>query len=632
MKRMKLINHIKTISITMATALLLTGPCANANANVNLDHNEGDNRLSQLLTDIEQVRTVHNIPAIGVAIVQQGQSPITQGFGYANKETNELATDRHLFRFGSVTKLLPGIAILQLQSKGLLALDDRLKDIAPSIQFKNKWHKTHPIQVQHLLEHTTGWDSHVAEQKALNDDSISLEQVLTLYPESRISRWAPGTREAYSNTGPTVAARVVEVLTGMRFSDYVNEYIFSPLSMKNSSLLKPKNWNELGAIPYLNNNLPVGYEYMATRPASSLTASMQDISKLLMLFLKPEQSEVLSPASVSRMQKIETELGVSLGLKSFKGFSHSKDIIKGQTFYGHNGGLPGVVSTFRYQPQLQMGFAIAMTKQNGPAYRKVKKLITEYLQLPEKVNHEPNLPLSYHFSDASGLYTQLNTSMSLGDIVAYFSNAVIVTTHKEQLSFKWLLGGYQLNYFQQDEQPILYNKYGAAQVAFAKDPIAGNVLVRNSKIYKKTPAWVFYAKLASLALSVIIVLSSLLYLVFSIPVNAVKKLLGRPKSNFIIWKALTLTASFIVTLTALPFILLSDYMLLNSMSWVSPLVQVCSILYPLLSFAAAAFCLQQCKKSIKSFVHYYLVSIVASHCVLSLFLMSYKLVNIQLAS
>ena len=163
-----------------------------------------------------------------------------------------------------------------------MVLTDNLKDIAPGIQFENPWYQTNPVKIMHLLEHTTGWDSHPAEQKILKDDALSLKSILDIYPQSRVSRWVPGTRSAYSNTGPTVAARIVEVVSGMTFSDYVDTHIFKPLDMNNSAILKPDNWNSFGVTPHFNNGLEVGFEHIATRPASALTASMEDMAKFIL--------------------------------------------------------------------------------------------------------------------------------------------------------------------------------------------------------------------------------------------------------------------------------------------------------------------------------------------------------------
>ena len=73
--------------------------------------------------------------------------------------------------------------------QGRLHLDDEVKALVPEVKFYNPWHDTHPIRVVHLLEHTTGWDSHPAEQKILKDDALSLKSILDMTPAEYLRRF-----------------------------------------------------------------------------------------------------------------------------------------------------------------------------------------------------------------------------------------------------------------------------------------------------------------------------------------------------------------------------------------------------------------------------------------------------------
>ena len=493
------LQRIKTLCGVLALA------CSASNAQ-NIAQSQTDN----LIKKIEEIRVEHQVPAIGITIIKSNQS-YTHTFGYANKATNKGVTSDSLFRFGSITKMLPGIAILQLQEQGKLQLTDNLRDIVPEFSFKNDWLESHPVQIQHLLEHTTGWDNHPSEQKIFDHDQTSLKEVLAIYPQSRVSRWVPGTRSAYSNTGPTVAAYVVEALTGMSFSDYAEKHIFKPLGMENSHLLKPANWQSDAVMPYLNNGMAAGYEHIATRPASSLTASMIDMNRLLKLFVSPSDSGVLSADSIKRMQRIETELAYKAGVFSYQGFVHSKDIINGEVFYGHNGGIPGAISAFRYHPQSRTGFVFALNKASGAAFSKIKSALAEHLGHLPQTHTSENLPIDGRFSDAAGMYVKLNTGNKIGDLISYFSNAAEVSVNADTVNFKWFANGYEISYYQKEPGVMLHNKYGSPQLTFAQDPMAGKVLLRNAEVYKQVPLWLFYAKLVVLVASLVVIFTSIFY-------------------------------------------------------------------------------------------------------------------------
>src|SRR5690606_27121855 len=166
------------------------------------------------------------------------------------------------------------------------SLDDKLRDLAPDIQFENPWEDTHPIRLVHLLEHTTGWDDmSLAEYAYPAPDSMSLKAGLDYRPTSRKSRWVPGTRMAYCNTGPAVAAYIVEKITGKKFEDYVQELVFDPLQMDSSSFYLSKAYEERGATLYVNSKAK-DYWHILTRPAGSVNSSATDMANFLHMLIQ----------------------------------------------------------------------------------------------------------------------------------------------------------------------------------------------------------------------------------------------------------------------------------------------------------------------------------------------------------
>ncbi|MBU2971659.1 beta-lactamase family protein [Pseudoalteromonas sp. C2R02] len=624
---MNLFNKSKKIQSVCLTLMVLMTSFISSASNV-----QQVNNVDTLEQKITSIREKYGVPALGVTIIEANKPAKVYASGIANKAHQEQVTGKHLFRFGSITKLLPGIAILQLQEQGKLVLTDNLKDIAPGIQFENPWHQTNPVKIMHLLEHTTGWDSHPAEQQILKDDALSLKSVLEIYPQSRVSRWVPGTRSAYSNTGPTVAARIVEVVSGMTFSDYVDTHIFKPLGMNNSAILKPDNWSSFGVTPHFNNGLEVGFEHIATRPASALTASMEDMAKFINLFLHPEQSQILTAKSVERMQRIESELGFANGLTTFQGFAHAKDSIKGQLFYGHNGGIPGAISAIRYNPKTQSGFAFALSKVSGAAFNEIKSVIADHLIEKSIIAKKTPQLLNPVFSKTSGIYTKINSTMSLSNITDYFTSAVKVNIFDKGLTFTWLLGGYQLAYHQQDNSAVLYSSKGLAQVTLANDPISGEVLLRHSDVYQKTAAWVFYSKAAALALSMILILTSVFYVFYSVLTCLVMQVRHKLKAALSLPRLLIFICTALILAAVLPILLVDESILFKNLVWIDPILLLTTTFYPVLVMLTVWLCCKQFKKLEKGFHRFYLSSIVMAHTLFAVYLMSYQLFAIQLSA
>src|SRR5690606_19374845 len=138
-----------------------------------------------------------------------------------------------------------------------------------------------------------------------NEESpIALKEALLGYPGARTSRWVPGTRMAYSNAGPAVAAYVVEKVTGMAFEDYVSTALFMPLQMNSATYFQPDNSQQRLATGYTNGEaLP--YWHMMHRPAGAINASAADMANLVQFFLSRGQAygeRVISETLIERME------------------------------------------------------------------------------------------------------------------------------------------------------------------------------------------------------------------------------------------------------------------------------------------------------------------------------------------
>ena len=177
--------------------------------------------IDELRQQIEKILKDTHTNGVSVAIVRKDGPVWVTGLGIADLASNRTATADTLFRIGSTSKAFASLSILLLADQGKLSLEDPVHKLAPDVWFENRWESTDPVRVVNLLEHTTGWDDiHLREYAKQAPDSMSVREGLDYDHHSRTSRWRPGTRMAYSNAGPAVAAYVVEKITGRRFEDF----------------------------------------------------------------------------------------------------------------------------------------------------------------------------------------------------------------------------------------------------------------------------------------------------------------------------------------------------------------------------------------------------------------------------
>src|SRR5690606_30430898 len=211
--------------------------------------------------------------AVGIALVDRGELVWLDADGMANIEHQVPATSDSLFRIGSTSKMFTALAVLKLAEEGRLDLNAPLRELAPEIEFHNPWEDEHPVRLVHLLEHTTGWHDTSLTEYAHNDPSpAQLQGVIHDFPQARQSRWAPGTRMAYCNTGTGVASYIVEKITGVPFEEYIQREFFNPLGMNTATYFLPANTVNTLAQPYIKDKAQ-DYWHIIYRAAGAVNAS-----------------------------------------------------------------------------------------------------------------------------------------------------------------------------------------------------------------------------------------------------------------------------------------------------------------------------------------------------------------------
>lgn len=165
-----------------------------------------------------------------VFIAYHGMSVYHEQFGYSNFVKKTPFNKNMPFQLASVSKQFTAVSVLMLIEKGLLNYGDTVSRIIPEFPYPR-------VTIEQLLHHTAGMPNYMwlLEHKwengkpAYNDDITHLmnKHETNLY-------FRPGHRYDYSNTGYAILAYVVEVVSGMKYPDFVSEFIFDPLGMHNS--------------------------------------------------------------------------------------------------------------------------------------------------------------------------------------------------------------------------------------------------------------------------------------------------------------------------------------------------------------------------------------------------------------
>ncbi|HWN70465.1 MAG TPA: serine hydrolase domain-containing protein [Haliangium sp.] len=360
--------------------------------------------IDELRERIAEVLDRHEVPGVGLALIQRGGEIWSGGVGLARRESSgEPATPigaDTMFRVGSITKTVVALAILRLVEEGRLDLDTPVRDIAPEIDMSNAWDDTAPITVAHLLEHTAGFDDARFNEMYVpgqGDAELSVTDALAQNPRSRASRWQPGRYHAYSNPGYSVAAYVIEKITGEPFDRHVEREVLRPLGMWHTSFSRtPAVQRHLAQGHAGRRQQPVPYRRIYHRAAGDLKASPRELARLVKLLIDRGQTRGgawLREGSIARMEAARTRVQPLPGMSY--GLGNGGDPSLPVPTRGHGGGIAGFVSDYRYAPSLGVGYMLLFNSSSEavlPAYVEIRTLVFDYLTRGMELPAPPGPP------------------------------------------------------------------------------------------------------------------------------------------------------------------------------------------------------------------------------------------------
>jgi CubicO group peptidase (beta-lactamase class C family) len=165
--------------------------------------------------------------------------------GYADFEAKKPISEDNVFWIASMSKMFVGASVMMLVDEGKLSLDDPVTKFIPQldkwmvVEEKDKSHvllkpPVRPVTIRHLLSHTSGLTGMSELQQVTGSDSTPLK-ARALSSVTGPLQSQPGEKYAYGNQGMNIAARVVEIVSGMPYDEFLQKRFFDPLGMKETT-------------------------------------------------------------------------------------------------------------------------------------------------------------------------------------------------------------------------------------------------------------------------------------------------------------------------------------------------------------------------------------------------------------
>jgi CubicO group peptidase (beta-lactamase class C family) len=347
--------------------------------------------LEELRARISGVLLREHVPGVGIALVEGDQVLWAGGVGVSDRGCGRAVSAYTLFRVGSITKSFIGLAFVRLAERGRVDLRARVSDLAPELTIGNRWADDQPITVAHLLEHTAGFDDmHPNEMYA------PLADVLARNPASRVARWRPGAKMSYANPGYTVAAYLLEKITGRPYEDVLERELLEPLGMTGAALRLTPEVDARLSRGYHEAEEAIPYRAIYHRPAGNLMASPRELAALVVLGLARGRyggRTLVSPSGWARFERGETAR-LDPGDSSY-GLGVYGDVSERALIRGHNGAIDGFLSAYGYLPEHNVGFVMLLNStRSGPAFQAIRHLIVEFLLSGAHVRPPPRAVVS----------------------------------------------------------------------------------------------------------------------------------------------------------------------------------------------------------------------------------------------
>jgi len=185
------------------------------------------------------------IVGASILLVQDGRVVEHHEHGLADRERARQVNEHTIFLYGSITKTLTAIAIMQLRDRHKLSLDDQVTRYIPELRLvHNPYGPMDNVTIRMLLSHSAGFQNPTWPYKQGKPwepfEPTTWNQLVAMMPYQEVL-FQPGSRFSYSNPGFIYLARIIEQLSGDSWETYVQKNIFAPLGLTHSYF---------GATPY----------------------------------------------------------------------------------------------------------------------------------------------------------------------------------------------------------------------------------------------------------------------------------------------------------------------------------------------------------------------------------------------
>lgn len=415
-----------------------------------------------------------------VVITKNDHILLSKGYGYADIENKIRMNPRtSILEWGSISKLFVWVSVMQMAEQGKIDLDEDIREYLPKY-FLAKLTYDEPITMVHLMNHNAGFEDSIFDLGYSSKEQVkSLEEGLKIAEPKQI--YKPGEVVAYSNYSTSLAAYIVERVSGQKFYEYVSSNILSKLEMNHTTphisiekiqdffqnktkgyeLVEPQNF--LLATPF----------YMSLYPSGEINGTAEDLAKFAMALMPRDdqgsilfnKKDTLTKLLSQSYAPTENAVGIAHGFWEYEG--SKRGLL-------HGGNTASFSSMIHIVPEDRFGI-IVLTNQAGESnltYGLTKELVGE-----KKLTSTKKLP---HAKTTEGtyIYARKMDSSFIKMYYYYFTQLKIKATSNKEIEVS--VGGLKANYIQ--TEPYIYKYKDGNELFLAMDTLSFQL--KDNKVHK----------------------------------------------------------------------------------------------------------------------------------------------------
>jgi CubicO group peptidase (beta-lactamase class C family) len=299
------------------------------------------------------------MPGASLLVVRDGRVIHARGYGLAELESGTAVTPETNFRLASLSKQFTATAVMLLVADGRLRYDDAVAALLPELPTYARG-----ATVRHLLQHTSGLPDYEDFVPDTQTAQVHDADVPRLIARASGTKFAPGTRYAYSNTGYVLLALLVERLSGRPFADVLRDRIFRPLGMRGTVALEEVR----SSVPHRAYGYTVDSAGVRRTDQSNTSATLGDggiYSSAADLAKWDDALERHTLVSADAQRLAWTPPTLPAGEQTQYGFGWFVDRDRGLTRLKHHGESMGFTNAILRYPERRLTVVVLTNRTGG---------------------------------------------------------------------------------------------------------------------------------------------------------------------------------------------------------------------------------------------------------------------------